>query len=225
MNKQWKLFAKLSEQCYSDMASGKIHLSIWDQCYQQLKDIMQEEREQNPEYAQELYEIDDNNDFLFGVEEWLLDYQDMLDTMREHKRLQTVCEELIAMFQWREDSPTNLRFHIMIALQEQEKYQEAYTYGERWYQEESDNPYAAAALIYARMGVDDFKGAEEVVERFIPEGTACSEENDVLFGAAEKLYERTKNQAAEERIAKALELYDQELEALFDQIEDEELFF
>ena len=69
------------------------------------------------------------------------------------------------------------------------------------------------------------KGAEEVVERFIPEGTACSEENDVLFGAAEKLYERTKNQAAEERIAKALELYDQELEALFDQIEDEELFF
>ena len=75
------------------------------------------------------------------------------------------------------------------------------------------------------MGVDDFKGAEEVVERFIPEGTACSEENDVLFGAAEKLYERTKNQAAEERIAKALELYDQELEALFDQIEDEELFF
>ena len=173
MNKQWKLFAKLSEQCYSDMASGKIHLSIWDQCYQQLKDIIQEEREQNPEYAQELYEIDDNNDFLFGVEEWLLDYQDMLDTMREHKRLQTVCEELIAMFQWREDSPTNLRFHIMIALQEQEKYQEAYTYGERWYQEESDNPYAAAALIYARMGVDDFKGAEEVVERFIPEGTAC----------------------------------------------------
>ena len=145
--------------------------------------------------------------------------------MREHKRLQTVCEELIAMFQWREDSPTNLRFHIMIALQEQEKYQEAYTYGERWYQEESDNPYAAAALIYARMGVDDFKGAEEVVERFIPEGTACSEENDVLFGAAEKLYERTGNQAAEERIAKALELYDQELEALFDQIEDEELFF
>ena len=75
------------------------------------------------------------------------------------------------------------------------------------------------------MGVDDFKGAEEVVERFIPEGTACSEENDVLFGAAEKLYERTGNQAAEERIAKALELYDQELEALFDQIEDEELFF
>ena len=73
MNKQWKLFAKLSEQCYSDMASGKIHLSIWDQCYQQLKDIIQEEREQNPEYAQELYEIDDNNDFLFGVEEWLLD--------------------------------------------------------------------------------------------------------------------------------------------------------
>lgn len=207
------------------MASGKIHLSIWDQCYQQLKDIIQEEREQNPEYAQELYEIDDNNDFLFGVEEWLLDYQDMLDTMREHKRPQTVCEELIAMFQWREDSPTNLRFHIMIALQEQEKYQEAYTYGERWYQEESDNPYAAAALIYARMGVDDFKGAEEVVERFIPEGTACSEENDVLFGAAEKLYERTGNQAAEERIAKALELYDQELEALFDQIEDEELFF
>lgn len=225
MNKQWKRFSEASQKCYDDMAAGKIHLIVWDQAYQVLKEVIAAEREANPAYARELYEIDEGNDLKYQVEDWVLDYQEMLDTLQEHKKLQKVCEELIAMFQWEEYSPTDLRFHVMIALQGQEKYQEAHAYGERWFQEEEDNPYAAAALIYARMGVEDDAGAEQLVERFIPEGTACTEENDVLFGAAEKLYEKTGNQEAEARILKALELYDQELEQYFETMDQEDLSF
>ena len=225
MNKPWKYFSEASQKCYDDMAIGKMHLTVWDQAYQVLKDAIAAERAKDPEYARELYEIDDKNDFKYGVEDWILDYQEMLDTLQEHAKLQSVCEELIAMFQWKEYSPTDLRFHVMIALQGQEKFKEAHQYGEMWFQEEEDNPYAAAALIYARMGVEDYVGAEQLVERFIPEGTVCSEENDMLFGAAEKLYEKTGKEDAQARIFEALERYDQELEKYLDNLDQEELSF
>lgn len=221
MSKRWEKFAEVSKKCYIDMEKGKIHLSVWNQAYQILKELIQEERTENPAYAKELYQIDDSQDFEYGVEEWILDYEDLLDTMQEYRRLQKVCEELIAMFEWKEYSPTDFRFHTMIAMMGQAKYQEAHAYGEQWYSEEDDNPYAAAALIYAKVGIKDYKEAERLVERLIPEGTVCCEENDMLFGAAEKLYEKMGNTEAEARILEALERYDEELEAYFEQMEEE----
>ncbi len=219
MDKQWKKFAKLSEICYTEMEKGKIDLSVWDQSYEELKKVICSMRKENPNSARELYEIDDNSDFKYEIEGWLEDYRDTLDMMREHAKLQKVCEELIAMFCWKEDSPTDLKFHIVLALQGQEKYKEACEFSEHWYQEEDDNPYAAAALVYAKMGVKDYENARQLVQKLIPEGTSCSDENDVLFGAAEKLFERTGDKQAEEKIRAALDRYDAELEEYFDSLE------
>lgn len=40
-------------------------------------------------------------------------------------------------------------------------------------------------------GKEQNNAAEEIIGRFIWEGMACDDENDVVFTAAEKLYEKT----------------------------------
>ena len=65
--------------------------------------------------------------------------------------------------------------------------------------------------IFAEIREKDFEGAEEGVRRYITEDTVCTQENDVIFTAALRLYKESGNKEMEKKIDDVLEQYDKKL--------------
>ena len=225
MNKQWKKFDRLTETCYSDMARGITDINNWNECYNLLKEIISDGRAENPDFAKELYQLDDETDYQHDVQGWIEDYLDELDMREMYSRLETVCRKLLKIFEWKEEYPSDIRFMLASALENQGRVEEARKYCEDWEAQEKDNPLAAAALIYSLLRMKDYEGAEEIVRQHIEEDTICSEENDVIFTAALQLYKANGNKKMEKKMDDALEEYDKALERYFMGLDGEGLEF
>ena len=141
----------------------------------------------------------------------LEDYLDELDMREMYPELESACRKLLTLFEWKEEYPSEIRFLLASALGNQGKPEEALKYCENWEAEETGNPLAAAALIYAKIKMKDLEGAEEVVKRYIAEDTVCTEENDVIFTAALRLYKENGNKEMEKKMDDILEEYDKKL--------------
>lgn len=223
MNKWWKKFDRLSTNCYLELAQGSTNESTWDEAFGALLEAIEHERSRNADFGSELLELEEEIDYQCDVSGWLEDYLGDLDMREDYEKLRMTCEKVISLFRWEEDSPSDFRFLIASSLGNQEKHEEALAYCEDWYRSQPENMYAGAALVYARMGVKDMAGAEEVVKKFIPVGTVCSPVNDVMFVAASALYKVNGDKKASRRIEKALQKYDEELKEYFfgdDDIDD-----
>lgn len=225
MNKQWKKFDHLTETCYSDMACGVTDINNWNTCFTLLLEIISDGREANPDYAKELYLLDDETEYCHDVQGWLEDYLDELDMREMYPELESVCRKLLKLFEWKEEYPSEIRFLLASALGNQGKTEEALKYCENWEADETGNPLAAAALIYANIKMKDLEGAEEIVKRYIAEDTVCTEENDVIFIAALRLYKENGNKEMEKKMDDILEEYDKKLGEYLTGLEEEELEF
>lgn len=225
MNKLWKKFNHFTETCYSNMASGISDISVWNTGFDLLQEIISNGRAEDPDFAKELYLLDDETDYSHDVQGWLEDYLDELDMYEMYPELEDVCRKLLMLFEWKEDYPSDIRFLLASALGNQGRTEEARKYCEDWEADEKDNPLAAAALIYAKIREKDFEGAEEVVRRYIAEDTECTEENDVIFTAALRLYKESGNKEMEKKIDDALEQYDKKLGEYLMGMDEEEFDF
>ena len=225
MNRQWKKYDQLMEKCYLGMAGGGTDINDWNDCFDVLIQIIENERESNPDFGRELNLLDDETDYRHDVQGWLEDYLDELDMREMYLRLETVCRKLLKIFEWKEEYPSDIRFMLASALENQGRVEEARKYCEDWETQEKDNPLAAAALIYSLLRMKDYEGAEEIVRQHIEEDTICSEENDVIFTAALQLYKANGNKKMEKKMDDALEEYDKALERYFMGLDDEGLEF
>ena len=165
MNKLWKKFDHLTEICYSNMAHGISDINSWNTSFDLLQEIISNGRAEDPDFAKELYLLDDETDYSHDVQGWLEDYLDELDVHEMYPELESVCRKLLRLFEWKEDYPSDIRFLMASALGNQGRTEEARKYCEDLDADEQDNPLAAAALIYARSREKDCVGAEEVVRR------------------------------------------------------------
>ena len=225
MNRQWKKYDQLMEKCYLGMAGGGTDINDWNVCFDVLIQIIENERESNPDFGRELDLLDDETDYRHDVQGWLGDYLDELDMREMYSRLETVCRKLLKIFEWKEEYPSDIRFMLASALENQGRVEEARKYCEDWETQEKDNPLAAAALIYSLLRMKDYEGAEEIVRQHIEEDTICSEENDVIFTAALQLYKANGNKKMEKKMDDALEEYDKALERYFMGLDGEGLEF
>lgn len=221
MNRQWKKFDELAEQCYADMIRNTADMTNWNNGFQLLTEIISDGRAENPDFAKELYLLDDETDYEHDLQGWLEDYLGELEIREMHAELEAVCRKLLGMFAWEEEYPTDIRFQMASALVSQGKTEEALDLCREWTSKEPDNPYAAAALIYAKMNAGDLEGAEEIVKQHISDDTACDEENYVIFAAAEWLYQKTGNKVMEKKMDRAREEYDKKMEAYLMGMDDE----
>ena len=89
MNKLWKKFDHLTQTCYSNISNG---------------------RAEDPDFAKELYLLDDETDYSHDVQGWLEDYLDALDMYEMYPELEDVCRKLLMLFEWKEDYPSEIRF-------------------------------------------------------------------------------------------------------------------
>ena len=128
MNKLWKKFDHLTQTCYSNMARGISDINSWNTGFDLLQEIISNGRAGNPDFAKELYLLDDETDYSHDVQGWLEDYLDELDMHEMYPELETVCRKLLKLFAWREEYPSEIRFLLASALGNQGKIEEAYTY-------------------------------------------------------------------------------------------------
>lgn len=221
MNRQWKKFDELTERCYTDMIHNTTDMNNWNSCFKLLTEIISDGRAQDPDFAKELYLLDDGTDYVHDLQGWLEDYLGELDMREMYAELGFVCRKLLEMFAWEEEYPSDIRFLLASALESQGKSEEALGLCSEWASKETDNPYAAAALIYAKINVNDLEGAEEIVKQHISDDTVCDEENDVIFAAAVRLYQKNGNKKMEKKMDNAREEYDKKLGAYLMGLDDE----
>ncbi|MCD7992239.1 MAG: hypothetical protein LUK37_10890 [Clostridia bacterium] len=221
----WKKFDRLTSKCYANLVGADVNADVWDKAYEALGGIIHEGREQNSNYARELYLLDDETDYEHDVCGWLEDYLDYLDAGRQYEKLRKICVELMGLFQWKEESPSDFRFYIASSLGVEGKTEEALAFCEDWYKKESGNVLGATSLIYARTAAGDFEGANQIVEQYISEDGSCTDENDIVYIAAELLYKVSGNKKAEKRISQAIQKYEKEVEAYFSDVDESALDF
>lgn len=225
MNKVWRKFEEAAGMCYLEMIQPESGKDIWDDTFSMLMEIIDNERKRDSKYAPELSELEDSTECQCDISGWLDDYLDELDMEEQYEKLQQTCEKILDLFQWKEDDPSDLKFHIASALGSQGKKEEALAYCQEWYKEDEDNVMAAAALIYAQMGMKNLEEAEQTVKKFLPDDLVCTEENDIIFTAASLLYKANGNKKEERKINKALKAYEKEVERYLMGMDDEDMDF
>ena len=221
MNRQWKKFDELTEQCYTDMIKNEANMDNWNRCFKLLTEIISDGRAQDPDFAKELYLLDDRTDYAHDLQGWMEDYLDELDMRGMYAELESVCRKLLELFAWEEEHPSDIRFLLSSALESQGKTEEALSLCREWAAQEPDNPYAAAALIYAEISANNLENAEEIVKQHISDDTVCDEDNDVIFTAAVSLYQKTGNKKMEKKMDHAREEYDKKLNTYLMGMDDE----
>lgn len=228
-NKKWDQFEKLTRKCYTGMAGMEESGDSWDKAFDMLKQVLAEERNREPGYGAELYQLDEITDYEYDVQGWLEDYLDEVDMGDDGERLLAVCDELMGMFRWEEEAPSDIKFLKASALKKLGRQEEAAEYCREWLAEEPDSVAAVAASIYALLSIQDMEACEKLIKQHIHEDTKCTEENDVIFTAAAEFYKMSGNEKEWKRLEDELEEYDKELEQYLkgwgEEDEGEILFF
>lgn len=210
-SRKWKEFEKLTGKCYMALGMGETNYEIWDRAFEVLKEIIADGKGRQPEYAAELYLLDEITDYEYDVQGWLEDYLDDLD-MRENKdKLLKVCDELLDMFCWEEDSPSDIKFLKASALCSLGRKDEVVEFCKEWLEEDPDNLVAVSANVYTFLETHDMEAAEKLIKQHIHEDTECGDENDILFEAAVAYYKAVGNTKEMKRLDKAREEYDKEI--------------
>lgn len=227
-NKKWKKFSSLTGKCYSNMIGVEEDAGCWEQAFDLLREIVLEERQKTPGFALELEQLEEATEYEYDIEGWLEDCLDEIDMREEKVLLLKMCDNLLSLFSWPEYTGSDLKFRKTTALCELGRGSEAAKYCREWIKKEPENVTAATAGVYAFIETEEFDAAEELVERFIPDRSNCTEENDIMFTAASKLYETTGKSKEKKQMEDALEKYDQYLEKYFtgsdEEAEDEDFF-
>lgn len=227
-NRKWKEFGKLTGTCYTDLGLESENHEIWDRAFEVLKEIVADGKGREPESVAELYLLDEITDYEYDVQGWLEDYLDDLDMRENKEKLLKVCDELLDMFCWEEDAPSDIKFLRASALCSLGRKDEAVKFCKEWLEEEPDNYVAVSANVYAFIETHDMEAAEKLIKQHIHEDTECEDENDILFAAAVAYYKVVGNEEEMERLDKAREEYDEEIGRILmglDEDEDDELLW
>lgn len=225
-NKKWKKFNSLTGKCYSNLIGVEKDAGCWEQAFDLLKEIVLEERQKDPGFGLELEQLEEATDYEYDIEGWLEDCLDEIDMREEKVLLLKMCDNLLDLFNWPEYTGSDLKFRKTTALCELGRVSEAAKYCREWMKKEPENLTAATAGVYAFIETEEFDAAEELVGRFIPDRSGCTEENDIMFTAASKLYETIGKNEEKQQMEDALEKYDQYLEKyLTGSDEDDEDYF
>ena len=215
-NKKWKTFNKLTAKCYNNMIRAEADGNCWQQAFELLKEIVREERQNNPNFASEIEMIDDITDYEYDIQGWIEDCFDEMDMRGEHEILLKMCDDLLTMFSWPDYTGSDLKFRKSSALESLGRTEEAVRFCKEWIQKEPENIMAATAGVYAYIKTKEFDAAEKLVDQFIFDKTDCLDENDIMFTAASKLYEAEGKKKEKKPIDKAIQKYEEYLEKYFD---------
>ena len=131
-NKKWKTFNKLTAKCYNNMIRAEADGNCWQQAFELLKEIVREERQNNPNFASEIEMIDDITDYEYDIQGWIEDCFDEMDMRGEHEILLKMCDDLLTMFSWPDYTGSDLKFRKSSALESLGRTEEAVRFCKEW---------------------------------------------------------------------------------------------
>lgn len=214
--KKWKKFNELTSKCYSHMAGFEKDSSCWFQAFELLKELIIEERSNHPDFAPELELLDEATDYRYDICGWLEDCLDEIDMQEEQELLLKMCDDLLGLFSWPDYSGSDLKFRKSCALRALGRKEESTEYCLAWLKAEPENISAATASVYSLIAVQNFDTADKLVHQFIPHPSKCTDDNDIMFLAASRLYEATGRKKEKKQIDKAIQEYDEYLQCYFE---------
>ncbi|MDE6055920.1 MAG: hypothetical protein K2G55_19685 [Lachnospiraceae bacterium] len=207
-NKKWKRFDQLTLKCFNTMIGMEKDQECWNHAYELFKELVDDMKHEQPNGKLELYKVDDITDFEYEVQDWVDDYLDKLDMNHEYEQLLEVCDALLEMFCWEDDSPSDIRFRKVSVLGALKRNDEAATFCRQWLDDEPDNILAVTASVYAGLARHDMKTAEILIKQHISRDTECTEENAILFTAASTYYQVAGKKKEKKRIDEAIKAYE-----------------
>lgn len=84
--------------------------------------------------------------------------------MREEKeKLLKTCDELLKLFHWEEDKPSDIKFLKASALSSLGRKEEAVKFCKEWLAQEPDNLVAVTANVYTLLAACDMEAAEKLI--------------------------------------------------------------
>lgn len=211
----WEEFETLVGHCYENIIGAYEDNSCWQQAFEMLISIVKNARQEHADFARELYQLEELEENHSDVQGWLDDCMDDLEMHGRWEQVLANCEELLTVFDWKEESPSDWYAVKVSALDELNRSAEAEAFCRGWISQEPENMQAASSMVYTLLRQKKLKEAEEIVDRYLTADTECTDDNDILFIAAERLYEANGNKKRQKQIGRALEEYDRYLEADF----------
>ena len=236
-DKKWKEFAKLQDKCMAVWVGAEKNHGCWQKAFNLLMELVTEEKKNSSNNMLTIEMLDDVTGYKYDVQGWLEDCLDEMEMYEEHELVLTMCEQLLAMFEWPDFTGLEIKFRKVTSLLSLSRIEEALKYSRAWIQKEPDNIMASVAGVYALIHANEYEEAEQLVKRFILDPDDCNEENDIMFYAAARLYEAMGKKREKKRIEKASKEYEERLSELlldynemddefdFDDISEEDLPF
>lgn len=212
-NENWKEFDKLTYRCYKNMAGLDNDRTCWKKAFELLMEIVREERKSNPDFAKELYLLDDETDYAHDITEWIEDCLDETDMKEEYQQLLEMCDELMDNFVWPEYTGSDLKFRKSGVLRALKRTDEAVQLCSQWMEKEPENIVVGTAYVYALIDAKEFEKAKQIIEVFLDDDTECSEENEIMFIAASRYYEASGNKKKQKQLDKIIKAYDAYVES------------
>lgn len=221
-NKKWENFANLTDKCYMNMIGAEEDAGCWRRAFELLMEIVREERQKEPNYAPQMEQLEEAMEYEYDLQGWLEDCLDEIDMIGDFETLLHMCNDLLNIFKWPEYTGSDIKFRKAATLGNLGREKEAAAFCEKWIREEPENIVAATAGAYAFIHIRDFEKAEQLIDRFIPDKSCCTDDNDIMFTAASLLYHVQGRKKEKKLVDKAIKEYEEYLEEYFESFEDEE---
>lgn len=146
-NCKWHIFEDMTAKCYKALDNGDIIKECWYGAFDVLLEIIAEDREKYPDCYGELAEIDQKTEYKYNVQGWVDDYFKKMNELGDYNRIHQDGLRLIDAFQWRQQSPAQIKLRVMNAMDRLGMHEAAQRYSEEWVGQEPDGMNALLATL------------------------------------------------------------------------------
>lgn len=153
------------------MTEGTDGEECWEEVFDLTIQSILEERESNPDFAQELNQLDEMTDYKYDLLECLEAYFDHMEETEQGEVVIASCDKLFDLFQWKEMRASEFKFRKGNALEALKRYDEAEAITAKYLgpdlicDKETDTFFMAA---YRLFEMTDNKDAKRRVEKKMP---------------------------------------------------------
>lgn len=176
---EWDDLVQKGYECFEDKkAEG---LRFWQDAWDMFVSIMKEESE-----TYTLFGLMEEQDYVYPIDGWLQDYEMELGNAGKYEERIAFCQNVLQMFDWRDEDDSCFRCGIGESLFRQGKTAEAYEYYENWLKDSPQNVNGINSFSWILFENGDTQRAYEVV-REVTWGVSCYMDNSMLFMRAKQL--------------------------------------
>lgn len=179
------------------------NLSKWDDLVNKGYDCIEDEQEEGLSFWQDawkifcsvmeqntktdtIYGLIDDLDYVYPIEEWLLDYELELGGAGKYEERIALCQKVLELFDWSGEDDSPYKSGIGESLFGLGKIKEAYEYYEKWLAEDPYNVEGINSFSFMLLENGDAERAYEMVRK-MTWGKSCDAEHAILFMRGKQL--------------------------------------